>query len=139
MNEVKMNIVLISCVSRKLDGEHPAIDLYQGPLFKGSVKYAQTFNPTKMFILSAKHFLLESNKVISKYDLTLNNMSKVEKALWATTVINQLKELGDLDKFNFIILAGKNYYSGLIPFMKHYELPLEGLRLGERISWLQKV
>ena len=47
-------VVLISCASKKLSHKTKAKDIYISPLFKMNLKFAKSFNPDKMFILSAK-------------------------------------------------------------------------------------
>ncbi len=51
-------IVLISCVSKKLNAKSKAKDLYISPLFKKNLKYATSLNPDETFILSAKYGLV---------------------------------------------------------------------------------
>lgn len=51
-------IVLISCVSKKRNVKSKAKDLYKGPLFTNSLAYGQALKPDKIYILSAKHHLL---------------------------------------------------------------------------------
>ena len=48
------------------------------------------------------------------------------------------KNLLNIRKDNFVILAGSTYSKDLIPNMKNYELPLKGKRIGEQKSWLKK-
>lgn len=52
-----VKIVLISCVSKKLDHKAKAKDLYTSPLFKYNLKYAEKIGADKIFILSAKYSL----------------------------------------------------------------------------------
>ena len=108
------SIVLISCVSKKLNKTAPAKDIYVSDLFKKSLAYAYKCKPDYIYILSAKHGLLELNSVIEPYNLTLNTMSKNDKKLWAIKTINQLIKLHDLKQDEFTILAGKNYYEYLV-------------------------
>ena len=72
-------VVLISCVKKKLGYAAPAKDLYISPLFRLSWKYAQTRNPNKIFILSAKYHLLDPEKVVEPYDQTLKRMNRREE------------------------------------------------------------
>lgn len=44
----------------------------------------------------------------------------------------------NIDCDEFIILAGSFYYRDLISSLPHYTLPLGQLRMGERISWLNR-
>ena len=72
-------IILLSCVSQKKNVKCKAKDLYVSSLFCKAYKYAQKLNPDKIYILSAKYHLLELDDEIEPYNLTLNDMSEVEK------------------------------------------------------------
>ena len=69
-------IVLISCGSKKSEKKAKAKDLYIGSLFKNSLAYAEALKPDKIFILSALHHLLNLDKEIEPYDVTLSNVPK---------------------------------------------------------------
>lgn len=135
-----MKVVLISCGSKKSTETVQAKDMYQSALFKKSYDYAKRLNPDKIFILSAKYGLLNLDKRISPYDLTLNNMNLSERQKWAEMVINQIKKEGlDLKNDEFIILAGEKYYNNIIGDGKivNCQLPLKGLTIGKRLQFLQ--
>ncbi len=131
-------IILISCVKKKLNQKAKTKELYISSLFKKSFKYAQLLKPDNIFILSAKYGLLDLDKEIEPYEETLNNKSPNEIRNWAIKVIVQLKERLNLNKDEVIIFAGKNYYKFLLPYIKNYRLPLEGLSLGNRMKFLNK-
>ncbi len=131
-------IVLLSCVSRKKTGIQPACNLYAGPLFQNSYEYAINLNPDFIHIMSAKYGLIDYNQPIEKYDVTLNDMSSDEIHVWSDEVFLDLKEKYNLEETNFIILAGKNYYSGFIDRLPHKELPLGDMPIGYRVQWLQR-
>jgi len=131
-------IVLISCASKKLPRKSRAKDLYISPLFKLNLKYARTLNPDDIFILSAKHGLLELDKDIDPYDETLNDMYTSEIKTWAVKVSNQIRKKADVNKDYFIFLAGQNYRKYLIPELSFYEIPLEGLAIGKQLQYLKR-
>jgi cytoplasmic iron level regulating protein YaaA (DUF328/UPF0246 family) len=133
---VLKKIILISCVSKKKSYETSAADLYDSSLFKYALKYAKNSNPDKIYILSALYGLLETNDTIKPYNKTLNEMSTKERKAWSELVINQMKNKSiDLQNDQFIILAGSNYRKYLVDYLSHYELPLEGKRIGEQLSY----
>ena len=140
MGKVKKNkmkhIILISCVSQKLTIKSKAKDLYISTLFKKNLEYALSLNPSQIFILSAKYGLVELDETIEPYDKTLNNMSSFEKKEWAELVVNKLRKLTDLRKDKFTFLAGNNYRKYLIPHLKFYEIPMNGLPIGKQLQWL---
>jgi len=136
-------IALISCVSKKLKGIHPAYKLYSpSTLFKAHWNYAlQTLKldpKSDIFIISALHGLVHPFEKISKYNVTLKTMSKEEKKQWAEKVVLQLKSGFDLNETEFLILAGKDYYEELIKLLPHYKLiPDEPMPIGKRVQWFQ--
>jgi hypothetical protein len=132
-----MRIALISCCAKKRDRPSMAKELYISPLFKMSYKYANKLDPDKIFILSAKHGLLETKDIIEPYDKTLNKMSKIEKEDWNRKVMAKLRESTDFEKDDFIFIAGKSYRQGLIGFLKKVQIPLEGLGIGRQLKWLK--
>lgn len=132
------NVVLIGCVAEKQAGIHKAKDLYVSDLFKKSFAYAEALN-CPIWILSAKHCLLDINKEIESYDKSMKDLDKEEKEEWKTNVINALKENYDFDDTSFIILAGQDYYELLLDELKHVELPLKGLQLGKRLKKLNEL
>ena len=142
-------IVLIYCVSKKRSIKAKAKDLYQGALFKYSLAYAYSLRPDKIFILSALHHVLDLETEIEPYDVTLSNVPKhkrktglkvlntEEKKEWGKRVIEELSEQTDLGNDNFVILAGQEYFKPIINNITHFELPLNGLRQGERVKFLK--
>ncbi len=72
-------IILIACVSQKGDKKAKAKDLYISQLFKSSFAFANRQNPDKIFILSALHHLLDIDKEIEPYNVTLSNVPKAKR------------------------------------------------------------
>ena len=132
-------VVLISCVKRKLDHAAPAKDLYTSPLFRLSWKYAQTRNPDKIFILSAKYHLLNSEKVVEPYDQTLNRMNSQDRKEWSAKVLKELRANTDTKNDRFVLLAGRSYLRYIEDEIVHKEEPLKGLSFGRRISRLKEL
>ncbi len=130
-------IVLIACSKTKQPISSRAEDLYNSHLFKLSLKYAKTLKPKKTFILSAKHHLLKPKTIIEPYNLSLNSLSISEVRTWADTVIDQLKKESNLETDQFIFLAGKQYRRFLTPSINHYEIPMQGLGIGEQLHYLK--
>lgn len=133
-------IVLLSCVKKKKNCSCKARELYDSTLFKYSLQYAEKLGPDKIFILSALHGVLELNQYIEPYNVTLKNMRTAEKRNWAQKAIQQLQEKGvDLCKDNIVFLAGEEYRKYLLPHIRHYEVPLQGLKLGPRLAYLKRL
>jgi len=131
-------IVLVSCASKKLSSPSKAKDLYISPLFKKQLAYAQTLYPDKLFILSAKYGLLETEKIIEPYDLTLNFLSIQDVKKWADKVLHQLQQVTHLDSDEFVFLAGERYRKFILPKLKHFTVPLKGLGIGKQLQWLKE-
>ena len=129
-------IVLISCVSKKLNHKSKARNLYISPLFRKNLQYARLLNPDRIFILSAKYGLISLDREIEPYDKTLNKMSSDEIKMWANNILKELKKVVDLDNDEFILLAGKNYRKFLLSHIKIYKIPLKGLSIGKQLKWL---
>lgn len=129
--------VLIACSSKKRPDKSKAKDLYDSTLFHYSYKYALILKPSKMFILSAKYGLLNPNKKIEPYKVTLNNMPAKEIRKWAYGVLKNLGRVSNLDRDLFIFLAGEKYRKYLIPHMRYYEVPLAGMPIGKQLQYLK--
>lgn len=132
------HIYLISCVSRKRLFATKAADLYTSTLFTKALAYAKSQKPDAIFILSAKHGLLRLSDFIPPYNETLNTMGVKELRAWGVRVREQLAAAYSLERDNFTFLAGRNYRKELTPYMPHYEVPMEGLIIGQQLSWLNK-
>ena len=130
-------IVLISCVKKKLSVKIMAKDLYISALFKYKYLYAQTFNPDDIYILSAKHGLLDIEIEIEPYDVTLNNMKTREVKVWSEEVLNQLRRVADLAKDEFIFLTGDKYRKYLESNIINHKNPLEGMRFGVQLKFMK--
>ncbi len=133
-----MKIVLISCVSKKLNYKAKAKELYISSLFKLNMKYAQSLSPDKIFILSAKYGLLKLDEEIDPYNETLNEKKDSEIKEWAGRVLNQLTKEADLENDEIIFLAGEKYRKYLLPQIKNYKVPLEGLGIGKQLGLLKE-
>lgn len=143
-------IILIACVSKKLDRVAKAKDLYISQLFKSSFKYAVKQEPDRIFILSALHHLVNPEDMIEPYNVTLSNIPKgkrkpglriltsAEKIEWGKTVIDSLSMEADLKSDEFIILAGQEYIKPLLGKISKLTNPLEGLKQGQRVKYLNE-
>ena len=135
-------IFLISCCKEKLHltVPVPAEQLYQSPKFKKSLEYATLLNPDAIYILSAKHHVVELLQQLEWYDEKLPDKSQEERKKWAVTCLQTLKEKYDLKNDKFIILAGFDYYHRLLGAdrIQNYELPLDGLTQGYALHWLNE-
>ena len=131
-------IVLISCVSKKKDEKSKVKDIYISPLFRYNLSYAFSMHPDKIFVLSAKHGLLNLDDYIAPYDITLNKMKTSEIIAWSKHVLTQLEQVSDLNNDKFIFLAGEKYRKHLITAITNYEIPLAGKTIGNQLKFLKE-
>jgi hypothetical protein len=133
------HIALIACASQKREDPAPARDLYESALFRKSLAYAEeVLEPDAVFVLSAEHHLLPLDQEVAPYDETLNNMSADEVRAWSKTVLEELEQVADPENDRFTILAGQTYRKHLTPHLSHAEVPMEGLRIGEQLRFLNE-
>ena len=130
-------IILISCASKKLAYKSKAEDLYTSTLFRLSLAYAKKLKPDRIFILSAKYGLLNLNDEIATYNETLNNKSVSDIKIRAEKVVADLGKMANLKSDMFIFFAGKKYRENILPHIRYYKIPLEGLRIGEQLKFLK--
>ena len=123
-------IVFLSCVAEKNDHRCAAKDLYISPLFQKSYAYAQQLNPDHIYILSAKHYLLELDDVISPYNLTLKDMDAESKHIWADKVVEKMKEKSIDFNEDVVFLTGTVYYQYLLDYFPNHSLPFAEAELG---------
>jgi hypothetical protein len=142
--EWTMRIGLVSCVKSKLGHAAPDQDLYTSALFRGA-RRAVELNCDRWYILSALHGLVPPDRVLEPYDKTLSTASTKERRAWAGRVLEELSTvLGPaMRQTTFEIHAGAAYEgfglsAGLRRSGSTVELPLAGLRQGERLRWYKQ-
>jgi hypothetical protein len=134
-------VALVSCVAEKRASPAPARDLYISDWFVKARSYVEHIG-VPWFILSAEYGLVPPDQVIDPYERTLNTMPVDERRSWATRVIAQMSERMP-GVSHVMFLAGARYREFLVDhFQRHgitVEIPMEGLRIGEQLSWLGRV
>lgn len=65
-------------------------------------------------------------------------MSASAVPAWAEQVADQLRQRVDLERDRFTILAGRDYYEQLLPYLSEYRLPTAGLSIGETQQYLDQ-
>ena len=78
-----------------------------------------------IYILSAKHYVVDIDEEISPYDETLNDMSADEKREWVDNVLKKIDEKGINRNEKTIFLAGHSYLDYLIEYFSDYEIPYQ--------------
>lgn len=138
MQPTGATVYLVSCVSRKRGQACEARDLYVSDLFRKARRYAEA-SGCPWFVLSAEHGLVAPGRVVAPYERTLNTMPVADRRSWAGRVAAQLAEaVPDLSRVVF--LAGERYREFLARHLAGrgvaVSAPMEGLRIGEQLSWL---
>lgn len=131
-------LALVSCVSQKASNPLPAKDLYTSQWFRSARRYTESLG-IDWLILSAKYGVVEPDRVISPYNLTLNRMNREQRAKWAVKVYKELAPyLVTVD--TVIILAGERYREYLPGWLrdsgKQIVIPLIGLPIGKQLQRL---
>lgn len=120
----------------------PARELYTGSLFKAKLRFAEKVE-VKWYIVSAKFGLMDPNQVVTPYDRTMNDLSPIDRPLWAMRVVTKLilklcrsKLPND---FTLHLHMGKEYCDSIRSFLYlagfNVILPVEGLGQGEQMKW----
>lgn len=135
-----ITIVLVACAKKKLKVEAKARDLYTSALFKKARGYAER-NGDQWFILSALHGLVDPEKRLRPYNVTLRNYGKRERELWALgRVLPALTTVAPAGS-KIIVLAGRAYFENLEPELlrRGFEvvIPMRGMDLFLMMRWLK--
>jgi hypothetical protein len=106
---------LISCGEHKQLTVAPAAELYTSPRFRLSVQLPQRLC-VPFSVLSAKHGLLDPEKLVEPYDLNFASRSREEKRVWAENVLSQLVAAHS-NVERFVFLADDDYREYLVPLL----------------------
>lgn len=129
-------IVLLMCGKNKLSHTAKVKDFYTSPRFQKSIQYANTLTEEKnIFVLSAKHGLLELEQEIAPYNESIYGMSEQKKEQWANNVIKSLSNISNIKEDKYIFLTDDDYNKELLPFLTIVKLPLKGLNQDEHLNW----
>ena len=102
-------LILVGCVKSKRRTPSAAKDLYESPLWRSRRAYAER-SGVDWYILSARHGLLDPEKMTAPYNLALNDLSASERRAWSKRVLDELS--AKVPTFRGVIIeihAGKAY------------------------------
>ncbi|AEF86110.1 putative weak: protein [Treponema primitia ZAS-2] len=133
-----MKIVLLSCVKTQNNYKTKAKYLYHGSYFEKAYEYANILKPDRIFIISSKYGVLESDDEIEPYNVELRSKSISDRKLWSKNIIEQLETKCDINNDKFIILAFDKYIELFIDKINNKEIPMSGLPIGKKLKWLNK-
>jgi len=125
-------IGLIACTKSKLNRPAPARELYSASdLFSKAAAYCDACLDG-WFVLSAKYGLVEPDRIVAPYDVTLKTMPNSERRLWGLQVAQQLHQLGEVA---LEAHAGAAYVRPLLEAGVVLDDPVRGLTIGKRKRW----
>lgn len=135
-----MPTILVSCVQSKASSARPAGELYRSAWFRKARAWARATGD-RWFVLSALHGLVDPDRELEPYNLTLNAIAKPDRDRWAARVLEQIRATiapGEL----IVILAGERYRETLEPELGRLgyavEVPLRGMGIGEQMHELDR-
>jgi hypothetical protein len=135
MSAPRRRIGLIACTKAKLNRPAPARELYSASdLFRKAAAYCDAYLDG-WFVLSAKYGLLEPDRIIAPYDMTLKTMPSSQRRLWGMQVAQQLRQLGEVA---LEAHAGAAYVRPLLEAGVVLHDPLRGLAIGKRKRWYKE-
>ena len=127
LSEKKQKIALISCTYKKKSYACIASELYSASeLFRSWYAYAKHIKADKIYIMSTLYGLVSENDMLKPYEKDIRNMSGTEKTAWVNEIVTKLDDVCDLDNDEIIVLAGKDYYQGIIKHIPNYTIPFAG-------------
>lgn len=129
-------IALIACSARKQHKRCKAKDIYQGELFKKSWELANKMGVNQIYILSAKHHLLDPETVISPYNMYLCDMPMSYRKKWADTVIHQMKKANIDFNQKVLFFAGRSYTENLHGLFRAEQNMYQGGGIGYILNYL---
>lgn len=127
-------IALIACSSDKASKRCKAKDIYTGTLFKKSYELAEKMG-AKIYILSAKHHLLDPEQEIDPYNSYLGDFSADDRKLWADEVKRQIKAKHINTDQKVLFFAGEDYIEHLHGIFRNEEQMWKG-RIGYILRYL---
>jgi len=128
-----MKVLLIACGATKLDHPAPAADLYTGSLTRAAIRHARA-QSSPWYIVSALHGLVEPAQVLDPYNVSIADLDRDYRPIWARQVAGRLALLHpDCDVVEAHL--GAVYLRALRPFLPRVEDSLVGLGIGHRLRW----
>jgi hypothetical protein len=135
-----IDLVIIGCVKTKLQTTEPvpAHQLYTSPLFRKRLAYVRaTGQPWA--ILSAAYGLIEPDKLIQTYNLTIADLAARQREQLRGRVIGQLHARGlfggAAGAESIELHAGGRYFDLINGLGFRILTPTAGLGIGQQLAW----
>lgn len=142
-------VYLVACVKTKRFERMAAKNLYCSEWFVKARLYVEAKieafpETTQWRILSAQHGLLDPDKTISPYSLSVQDMNANERIAWSQGVLDSLMKTYPKDRHHsirFVFLAGKKYRELLMKYLVregHFvSEPIASMGIGEQMAWFK--
>ena len=132
-------IVLLMCGKNKHTEKAKVQDLYTSLRFQRSMKYASTLTDySYIFLLSAKHKLIDLDTEIYPYNYSLYEMTEQEKIKWSENVMHLLNSVSNTAEDKYIFLTDEDYSKNLLSYLVNQELPLNGISVEKHIDFFSE-
>lgn len=105
------DLLILGCSKNKKEGPGPAIEVYDGPLFRTVRRRLPEVDcPLEVWVVSAKYGILRQTDWIEKYDEVLPTTPNLD---FKEKVANQLSEMLPKALNRVLIIASKRYIAHL--------------------------
>jgi hypothetical protein len=134
-----LSIALVGCSGPKLKVPAPARQLYTSQ-FRATLALAERRHHV-VYVISAKHELVQLDQVIEPYDRTMADIAKEWRVIWGIRVWDSiLRRHQNVDR-QVYIYAGKDYAKPIQRAGFHraaFHEPLAKMQVGQRLQWLKQ-
>lgn len=135
----QLQVGLVACSRAKANRPVTARELYVSPLFRAASAYAErNYGSGRWLILSARYGLVDPDRILSPYDLSLRQLTDRQREAWGDRIAIELTDrfpAGTVLWFH----AGALYRNAIAPVVLHQvRFPLAGLRIGEQLAWYHR-
>jgi hypothetical protein len=117
----------------------PARELYTSPLFRMSLALA-VHTCDHVFVLSARHGLVELDRVLQPYNSTMRHHTARGRLDWGARVVAAIQSAIPVGYLELVMYAGADY---VVPIANAalgllVTEPMAGKQIGQRLQWLRE-
>jgi len=131
-------VVLLCSANRKAPHPAPAWDLYRSEFFRLGKAYAQQYQPSRIFILSAEHGLVPAERELQPYTMTMSALGQGDVKSWGRLVAIQLDEQIDLQRHQVVVLGLGRFADPIVRHLPHSTAPLARMTLEGAMTFLRQ-
>lgn len=134
-------VLLVCCGRRKGTGTRRAAELYISPRVRLATRVARAVGKP-FWIVSAKHGLLDPDRLVSPYDLSLDHLESRDLDWWRARLKEDLLRSYPSNIPRFVVLGSGEYANQIRHTLEDLrcsvETPIAGLPINLQLSWLKK-